>query len=77
MLRDRITQAARDIVKAENALGAFKTLAVSEEVTISRRLETLAEEVSFVSRREREAQEEYRRLRDELAGLTAGTNGVY
>ncbi|CAI4210870.1 unnamed protein product [Parascedosporium putredinis] len=77
VLRDRITQVARDIVKAENALGAFKTLAVSEEVTISRRLETLAEEVSFVSRREREAQEEYRRLRDELAGLTAGTNGVY
>jgi len=50
---------------------------VSEEVTIARRLEALREEVGFVSRREREAQEEYRRLKDELDGLAAVTNGVY
>ncbi|PKS09237.1 hypothetical protein jhhlp_003851 [Lomentospora prolificans] len=74
-LRERIIETARDLTKAENALGAFKTLAVSEEVAISRRLEALREEVGFVSRREREAQEEYRRLKDELDGLLAVTNG--
>lgn len=61
--------------KAQHALGGFKTLAISEEVAVSRRLESLREEVSYVSKREREAQEAYRRAKSELDGLRGG--GVY
>lgn len=53
---------------------------MSEDVAIARRLEALREEVGGVSRREREAQEEYRRAREELEGLRAGdgvVNGVH
>lgn len=76
LLRDKVGDAAGALEKARNALSGFKTLAISEDVAIHRRLEALREEVSQVSRREREAQEEYRRARDELNALRAdGTNG--
>lgn len=77
MLKDKIGGAAEALEKATHALGGFKTLAISEEVAIGRRLESLREEVSFVSRREREAQEMYRRTKEELDALRGGyTNGV-
>jgi pre-mRNA-splicing factor CDC5/CEF1 len=69
MLREKILQAHAELVKADNALSAFKTLAIAEEVTIERRLEALREEVAFISRREREAQDQYRRLKEELGQL--------
>lgn len=72
MLRDKVGDASEALEKARNALSGFKTLAVSEDVAIDRRLEALREEVGFVSRREREAQEEFRKARDELDALRAG-----
>jgi pre-mRNA-splicing factor CDC5/CEF1 len=78
MLSGKIVEADEALRKAEYALGGFKTLAISEEVAIQRRLESLREEVGFVSRREREAQELYRRTREELNGFLAdGTNGYH
>lgn len=71
-LRKKIGDAAEALEKANHALTGFKTLAVSEEIAIKRRLESLREEVGFVSRREREAQELYRRTKDELQGLGGG-----
>ncbi|KHN98188.1 pre-mRNA splicing factor CEF1 [Metarhizium album ARSEF 1941] len=76
MLRDKINGATDALEKARNALSGFKTLAISEDVAIDRRLEALREEVAYVTRREREAQEEYRKARDELSALrTDGRNG--
>jgi pre-mRNA-splicing factor CDC5/CEF1 len=49
----------------------------SEQSAIGRRLESLRDEVSFVSRREREAQELYRSRKDELSSLVEPLNGVY
>ncbi|KAG6071769.1 Pre-mRNA-splicing factor cef1 [Claviceps sp. LM84 group G4] len=72
MLKDKMTYAAEALTKAKNALGGFKTLALSEDVAIERRLGLLRDEVTFVTRREREAQEEYRKVRDELEALRIG-----
>ena len=55
------------------ALDGFRTLQVGEEGALARRLESLRDEVAAVSRREREIQEEYRRAKDELRELEAGT----
>jgi pre-mRNA-splicing factor CDC5/CEF1 len=43
-------------------------LQISEEAAIQRRLEGLRDEVNFVSKREREAQEVYRGRLEELRG---------
>ncbi|KAG5917788.1 Pre-mRNA-splicing factor cef1 [Claviceps capensis] len=72
MLKDKMNDAAEALTKAKNALGGFKTLAVSEDVAIERRLGLLRDEVTFVTGREREAQEEYRKVRDELEALRIG-----
>jgi pre-mRNA-splicing factor CDC5/CEF1 len=77
MLRKKIGEAAEALAKAQNALGGFKTLAISEETTINRRLVALREEVGFVSRRERQAQELYKRQREELDALVTGLNGYH
>ncbi|OLN87871.1 Pre-mRNA-splicing factor cef-1 [Colletotrichum chlorophyti] len=78
MLKDKIAEAAEALEKANNALSGFKTLAISEEVAIQRRLGALRDEVGFVSTREREAQELYRKTKDELDALRAnGVNGHY
>src|ERR1700712_3767945 len=66
MLKDKIGDAAEALDKARVALSGFKTLAISEDVAVDRRLGALREEVGFVSRREREAQDNYRRAREEL-----------
>ncbi|KAF4928680.1 Pre-mRNA-splicing factor cef-1 [Colletotrichum viniferum] len=76
MLKDKIGEAAEALEKANNALSGFKTLAISEEVAIQRRLGALRDEVGFVSRREREAQELYRKTKEELDALRSnGVNG--
>ena len=51
--------------KARNALAGFRALAASEEVAIQRRLDALRDEVAIVSRREREAQEDFRKAKEE------------
>ncbi|EQB55155.1 hypothetical protein CGLO_04932 [Colletotrichum gloeosporioides Cg-14] len=78
ILKDKIGEAAEALEKANNALSGFKTLAISEEVAIQRRLGALRDEVGFVSRREREAQELYRKTKEELDALRSnGVNGHY
>ena len=78
MLREKIAEAAAALDKATSALRGFETLAVSEDVAVDRRLAALREEVGFVSRREREAQEEYRKAKEELDGMRAnGMNGYH
>ncbi|KAK4189312.1 putative Pre-mRNA-splicing factor [Podospora australis] len=70
MLRRKIAEAHEALEKANNALSGFKILQVSELAAIQRRLGALRAEVAFVSTREREAQELYRRMRRELEELT-------
>ncbi|KAG5973918.1 Pre-mRNA-splicing factor cef1 [Claviceps digitariae] len=78
MLKEKMAKAADALEEAKNALSGFKTLAVSEDVAIERRLGALRDEVTYVTRREREAQEEYRKARDELDALRGGaTNGYH
>lgn len=77
-LRKKIGETATDLEKATNALHAFEIMASSEEVAVKNRLAALREEVGFVSRREREAQEVYRRNQEELSALRAGgANGYH
>ncbi len=78
MLKDKVNDATDALEKARNALSGFKTLAISEDVAVDRRLEALREEVMYVTKREREAQEEYRKARDELTALREdGRNGYH
>lgn len=72
MLRKKLGEAHEALHKAEAARNGFEILAKSEEVAIARRLAALRDEVAYISRREREAQELYRANREELAGLEAG-----
>ncbi len=69
-LRQKIVEAAAALDEAKLSLDTFKTLQISEEAALPRRLESLRTEVEFVARREREAQELYRARKDELDGLT-------
>ncbi|KAM0259051.1 hypothetical protein ACHAQJ_003552 [Trichoderma viride] len=78
MLKDKVSDAADALDKAKVALSGFKTLAISEDVAINRRLESLRDEVNFISRREREAQEEYQKAKEELEALrTENVNGYH
>lgn len=72
MLRKKMGDTATELEKATNALNSFKILAASEEAAVRNRLAALREEVGFISKREREAQEMYRRNKEELDGLMAG-----
>lgn len=75
-LRSKIIEASATLPKAHDDLDAFRTLQISEESAVSRRLEKFREDVSFVMRREREAQELYKSRKDELDELVAGTAKV-
>ena len=48
---------------------------IAEEAAVGSRLEGLREEVAFVSRREREAQEGYRAVKEELESLELEKGG--
>ncbi|GKZ36908.1 pre-mRNA-splicing factor cef1 [Aspergillus brasiliensis] len=76
MLRTKIVEAHTALEKTTNELDAFRTLQISEESALSRRLEKLRDDVAFVMRREREAQDLYRTRKDELDELVAGTGGM-
>ncbi|KAI1001778.1 Pre-mRNA-splicing factor [Podosphaera aphanis] len=69
MLRQKILDASEALSKATFTLDSFRTLQISEEAAIQRRLESLREEVGYVSRREREAQDLYRERMQELSVL--------
>jgi pre-mRNA-splicing factor CDC5/CEF1 len=77
MLRQKIIEAHDALEKAINSLDALKTLQIAEEAAVSSRLEGLREEVRFIGRREREAQELYRQRKEELDGLLQGVNGYH
>lgn len=72
ILRTKILEAGAALPKAQDDLDSFRSLQISEEAAVSRRLERLREEVSFMMRREREAQELYKSRKDELDELVAG-----
>ncbi|KAL7899447.1 pre-mRNA splicing factor component domain-containing protein [Trichoderma sp. SZMC 28014] len=77
MLKDKVSDAADALDKARVALSGFKTLAINEDTAINRRLASLRDEVNFISRREREAQEEYQKAKEELEALRAGNVNGY
>ncbi|KAL1986333.1 hypothetical protein VTN96DRAFT_6565 [Rasamsonia emersonii] len=72
-LRGKIVEASAALEKAKIELDTFRTLQISEEAALSRRLERLRDEVAFISRREREAQQLYKARKDELDELVSGT----
>ncbi|MCJ1311982.1 CDC5 cell division cycle 5-like protein [Agyrium rufum] len=75
MLRQKIVEAAVALEKAKINLNSAQTMQVLEEAAVPRRLEALRDEVMFVSKREREAQELYRSRREELEGLRVDGDG--
>ncbi|OAK98897.1 hypothetical protein IQ06DRAFT_327382 [Phaeosphaeriaceae sp. SRC1lsM3a] len=77
LLRTKIGDAFGALEKAKVSLDSVRTMQYSEQSAIGRRLESLRDEVSFVSKREREAQELYRSRKDELDSLTEPVNGVH
>ncbi|KAI4094022.1 MAG: hypothetical protein LQ344_002467 [Seirophora lacunosa] len=78
-LRQKIVEASEALEKERSSLDTFRTLQIAEEAALPRRLEALREEYVFVQKREREAQEGYRRRMDELAGMSNNglSNGVH
>lgn len=75
-LRSKIVEAGAALEKAKIELNTFSALQVSEEAALSMRLEKLRDEVAFISRREREAQELYKSRKDELDELVAAVGGM-
>ncbi|KIW82260.1 pre-mRNA-splicing factor cef1 [Fonsecaea pedrosoi CBS 271.37] len=73
-LKQKISTVYEQIEEQRAQLDAFRTLQIGEEGALARRLERLRDEVNFVMRREREAQEEYRELRERSAEVN-GVNG--
>jgi pre-mRNA-splicing factor CDC5/CEF1 len=76
ILQQKTGEALEALEKAKFALGGFRTLQISEDVATKSRLEALRDEVAFVSRREREAQELYQQTREELEAI-GGANGYH
>lgn len=74
-LRAKITEAHDALEKIAIDLEGLHTLKIGEEVGIARRLESLRDEVTLVTRREREAQELYRARKEELESLVPAVNG--
>ncbi|KAF2704464.1 hypothetical protein K504DRAFT_461224 [Pleomassaria siparia CBS 279.74] len=77
LLRQKIGDAAMALEKGKIELDSVRTMMFSEQSAISRRLDSLREEVNLVARREREAQELYRARKEELEGLELSVNGVH
>ncbi|KAL9012761.1 MAG: hypothetical protein Q9173_002486 [Seirophora scorigena] len=78
VLRQKIIEASEALEKEKISLDTFRTLQIAEEAALPRRLEVLREEYVFVQKREREAQEGYRRRMEELAAMSNGlSNGVH
>lgn len=75
-LKQKIGAVYDKIGEQRAELEAYRSLQIGEEGGLLRRLEGLRDEVHFISRREREAQEDYRLARDELKALEAPINGV-
>jgi pre-mRNA-splicing factor CDC5/CEF1 len=68
-LRAKITEAAEFLEKTTLDTSTARTAQVAENAALQGRLEGLRDEVSFVRKREREAQEVYRERKMELESL--------
>ena len=68
-LRQKIVEASEALEKERISLDTFRTLQVSERAALPSRIEALSEEVAYVKKREKEAQEVYRIRREELASV--------
>jgi pre-mRNA-splicing factor CDC5/CEF1 len=68
-LRQKVVEAAAFLEKTKLETEVSRTATMAESATLGERLERLREEVGVVGRREREAQDEYRALREELEAL--------
>jgi pre-mRNA-splicing factor CDC5/CEF1 len=64
MLRKSIVERFDEIQTKRTELECFSSLKIGEDAALTRRLEGLREEVGNVMRREREAQEEFRQLKE-------------
>ena len=71
-LRQKIAEAYPALENEKITLDSILTLQIAEEAALPRRLESLQEEVAFVKKRERDAQELYRLRRAELDGAIHG-----
>ncbi|KAF2266897.1 hypothetical protein CC78DRAFT_559177 [Lojkania enalia] len=69
LLRQKIVAASKALEQAKIEVDTARTMQYSEQSAINRRLESLRDEVHFVSRREREAQDLYRTRKEELDSL--------
>lgn len=67
MLRLKIAEAAEALEQERIKLDGFRTLQIAEEAALSIRLEQIEDEVRVVKGREMEAQEIYRKWREEVA----------
>jgi pre-mRNA-splicing factor CDC5/CEF1 len=77
MLQQKILAVADKLEKTKIDVNTFRNAQAGEEAAAARRLEALRDEVAFISRREREAQEEYRSTQQELGDLPAPINGFH
>lgn len=76
-LKQKITEAADTLESTRLQVEISRTAQIAEESTISSRLERLREEVMVTNKREREAQDQYRKQKEELDSLGIVTNGVH
>ncbi|KAF2842226.1 hypothetical protein M501DRAFT_1013580 [Patellaria atrata CBS 101060] len=76
-LRQKLSEASEALEKAKMELDTARTAQIAEEGAIPVRLESLRDEVAFISRREREAQELYRSRKEELDSLPVTVNGYH
>jgi len=75
-LKKKLADGHKALLEEQEKRRAFEDLRVAEDAGLQSRLEKLRSEVGAVTRREREAQEEYRAVRDELSALQVdGING--
>jgi len=72
MLRNKIVEASEALIDERIKLDSLQTLQIAEEAALPRRLGSLQEEVAFVKKREKEAQDQYRLRVEELASMPNG-----
>ena len=76
ILRQKIAEAYQALENEKITLDSIQTLQIAEEAALPRRLESLQEEVAFVKKRERQAQELYRLRKEELDAARNGNGAV-
>lgn len=76
MLREKIVEASEALEEETIKLDSLQTLQIAEQAALPRRLESLQEEVAFVKKREKEAQDLYRVKMGELDSLRNGKGSV-